>query len=459
MINVTSRTAFAKRTDLGNAQRLAGRYAELIRYVHGTEQWHIWNGQAWAVDDTGQIQRFARDTVRGMQRDALLLPDGSDERETAAKWGQACEMAARLTAMVQLARAEPDIAVTVDSFDLHPWELNTATGIVDLRHGQRMHHDPARMHAQITAVGYEPAARAPQWEAFLRRVLPADDVRTYVQRLLGRSLVGLPMPGHEFPFLFGSGGTGKSTLLEIVIDVLGDYARIAPSTLLLRKQGATSGSTYDIAALRGKRLVVVEELSGTIDENVLKLITAASRLAARQIHQAEAEFPNVTSLWMASNNEPRINGSDTGLRRRVKQIVMDTVLDGPGYVGPLKAHIATNEREGVLAWLVRGCVDAYKHGLVAPGAVELATAELFSSNNPLLEWLEACCELDDGSIETAPALHASYLDWCSRSRRRVDYRNGRSATWARALKGAGLEPVRTATNRGYRGARLTQPPL
>lgn len=459
------RVSFARRSDLGNAQRLASRHAELIRYVHETQTWHIWSGAAWAPDITGQIERYARDTVRAMHRAAAEMPDGEDDKDArsiakagAAKWAAASESAARLGAMVQLCRAEPDIAVPLSAFDGEPWELNCPNGIVDLRTGKLRGADPAAMHTQSTAVPHDLKARAPEWEKFLEIVLPDQAVRTYIWRLLGASLVGAPLPGHQFPFLFGSGGTGKSTLLETVADVLGDYARIAPATLLARKQQGAS-QTYDVASLRGRRFVVVEELSGAIDDNMLKLVTSAKTLAARQIREAETEFANVTSLWMASNHEPRIDGSDTGLRRRVKQIVMDVVLDGPGYVGPLKAHIAAEEREGVLAWLVRGCVAAAKDGLVEPDAVAEATSELFSSNNSLLEWLDACCHRDEDAVETGLALHASYMDWCQRGRRRIEYRSGKSATWARALKSIGLEPSRSATVRGYRGARLSQPAL
>lgn len=462
------RAAFAKRTDLGNAVRLVSRHEELIRYVHVTQTWHIWNGHAWAPDDTGQIERYARDTVRSMQRMAEAMPkgDSDDEKDplnaarvAAVKWATSSESAARLAAMVQLARSEEGIAVPLAAFDAATHELNCPNGIVDLRTGRLRNPDPAAMHSQRTAVRFDPKAKAPEWEKFVKTVLPDQKLRAYVHRLLGASMQGSPLPGHQFPFLFGSGGTGKSTLLETVVDVLGDYARIAPSTLLMRKGTTGSGSTYDIASLRGRRFVVVEELSGAIDDNMLKLITAAKTLAARQIREAETEFRNVTALWMASNNEPRINGSDTGLRRRIKQVVMDVVLDGPAYVGPLKAHMAAHEREGILAWLIRGAVAAERDGLVEPDVVARATDELFDSNNPVLEWLENSCIMDPDGIETGGALHSSYIDWCSRGKRRVEYRNAKSATWARALKGVGLEPVRTSTMRGYSGVRLQQPAL
>lgn len=455
------RAVLAKRSDLGNAQRLAARYAEVIRFVHSTGTWHIWNGAAWAPDDTGQIDRYARDTVRAMQREADAMVYGNEEQNeaklTAVKWAIASENAARLGAMVQLARSEPDIAVTATSFDTLPWELNCPNGIVDLRKGVLRTHDPARMHSQTTSARFRKDATAPRWTAFLKLALPDSATRKYVQKLLGASLVGEPLPAATFPFVFGPGGTGKSTLLEPVLAALGDYGRLAPANLLVAKRG--SDQTYDIAALRGRRFVLASEGHSRqrLAEDVVKRITGDMTLAGRQIREAEITFPNVTALWFTSNHEPRADGTDTGFFRRLRKVTMDVVL-GPEHAG-LKEALIEDELEGILAWCVAGAVMAAKQGLT-PSARVIADTEAYrDDSNPLLEWLDAACQLEDGARQTGPELHASYLAWCQAARRPVDYRNGKGAGWAGALKSIGLEPFRTSTARGYEGARLIQPPL
>lgn len=450
------RASIYKKSDLGNAQRLAARYAETVRHVSTTGCWHIWRDGRWAIDDTGEIERYARTTVRAMQREAHDMAQDTEEQikahTAATKWAVASENSARLAAMVGLCRAEPGIAARFDDFDARALELNAPNGIVDLRTGKLHNHDPAAMHSQSTAAEYRPGAPAPAWTEFVERVLPEPAVRNYVQRLLGVSLVGATMPGHEFPFLFGEGGTGKSTLLETVAGVLGDYAAIAPTSLLAVKRGA--GQSYDVAGLRGKRLVVVEEVSGAMDEDAIKRITASAHLEARQIYQAALTFVNVTSLWMASNHEPRIDGTDSGLRRRIKQVPMDVKVDG-AFIGPMRAQVAASEQEGVLAWLVAGCVAAHK-GLRPPKAVDAATQAMFDDANPLLAWLAACTAADAAGRASARDLHDSYVDWCRVTRRRNQYQ-AVSRSWTRALLSVGLERVRAGNGWAYAGRRLLQP--
>lgn len=451
-----TRASLAKRTDLGNAQRLVSRNLDLVRYVGATYTWHVWDGARWAPDTTGKIDRLARDTVRAMQREAASLEDEAARAE-AVKWSVASENAGKLAAMIALARFESGIAVTANDFDCRPWELCAPNGRVDLRNGKLLHHDPDAMHSQATAVPYTKGSKAPQWGRFLRKVLPDAPTRRYIQKLLGASLVGQPLPAATFPFVYGEGGTGKSTLLEPVLAACGDYGRLAPANLLVAKRGGEQ--TYDIAALRGARFVLASEGHSRqrLAEDVVKRVTGDTTLAGRQIREAELTFPNVTALWFMSNHEPRVSSTDTGLWRRVKEIPMDVVL-GPEHAG-LKERIIAEELEGVLAWCVNGCVMWQKEGLAVPEAVTTATASFRDDANPLLEWVEHSCEHDRTARESGSALHASYVGWTTAARRPNDYPSGRSKVWARALLSLGCEPYRTATERGYSGLRLRQPAL
>lgn len=453
----TQRPSLAKRTDLGNAQRLVARYADLIRYVPATENWHIWNGARWAPDDTLQIQRLARATVAAMQREADGITYDEDAKIQAVKWACSSEGAARLASMVSLAQAEEGVAVTHEAFDNQPWELCVQNGIVDLKTGKLRGHDPAAMHSMAAGAPYLKGSKAPLWMKFVKLTLPDPEVRSYVQKLLGASLVGMPLPHATFPFVYGEGGTGKSTLLEPVLAAVGEYGRLAPPNLLVG--GKRGEQTYDIAALRGARFVLASEGHSrqTLAEDTVKRITGDATLAGRQIREAEMTFTNVTALWFMSNHEPRVSSTDTGLWRRIKEIPMEVVL-GPEHEG-LKERMIADELPGILAWCIAGCVAWQRDGLQAPDAVTEATAAFRDDSNPLLEWLDACCDRSEDGKETGPDLHNSYVEWCTSSRRPVDYRSGRGKTWARALRSVGLEPVRSGTFRGYAGVTLRQPAL
>lgn len=450
-----ARTRMVHNTDLGNAKQLVAQHSGHIRYVATTGSWHVWNDFAWAVDDNGQVDRYARATVLRMQRRAADMEEGPD-KEDAIKWAIAAENQARLKAMVEQAKAEPEVAARVDDFDGLAHELNTPAGPVDLRTGELRTPDPAAMHSKATVVRYIAGAKAPEWEKFIRTAIPDQATRRYVQRLLGLSLLGATMPEHQLPFLYGSGGTGKSTLLEIVSDVLGDYVFWAPRSLLQRKQpGAQS---YDWASMRGRRLVIVEEVDGKLDEEALKQGVSQKSITARQPHERVATFRNVSALWMTSNKEPRFDGSDAALGRRLKVIAMDTKLE-PTYVGPLKEHIAACEQEGVLSWLVRGSVLAHNRGVVEPAGVKASTSDMRDGANQLLEWADNALIMDPSGSATVAELHDSYTEWCIAAKRYNDYRSTRGLGWGRALREIGLEPGRSKGTRTYIGARLRAAPM
>src|SRR5215510_9639512 len=53
-------------TETGNAERLVADHAADFRYLHDRQCWVYWDGRRWRVDDTAEIHRAAKNTVRGM---------------------------------------------------------------------------------------------------------------------------------------------------------------------------------------------------------------------------------------------------------------------------------------------------------------------------------------------------------------------------------------------------------
>lgn len=459
------RAAAYRQTDTGNALRVVARNVELVRYAHDSARWHIWDGRAWAPDATGQIDRFASAAVAAMWREVDAMPAGDDDgasnaKAKASQWALLSEGAGKLAAMVKVAERDERVACTAEAFDTNPWELNTPGGIVDLRTGALRPHDPAAMHSCIAAA--TPRLRATlqgTWPRFIKRVLPDAATRLYVQKLLGASLVGAPLPGAAFPFVFGPGGTGKSTMLESVLAALGDYAGLAPDELLAAKRGGFGGgSVFDMAALRGKRFVLASEgeAGQVLAVKTVKLITDSPMLTAQQKHEAERTTRNVTALWYMSNHEPRIDGTDSGLGRRLKEIPMDVVLHPKRDLG-LRDKIIAEHLDDVLAWCIEGCVLALTDGLDAPDTVTAATKAYLEESNPLLQWFDQRCERDAESFTSNADLHAAYGDWCAASKRWNAYGTGPTRAWGTAMGGLGLMPAKLKGARGYTGVRLLTP--
>ena len=244
-------------TDLGNAERLAAFAGRDLRYVYLSDTWLRWTGRRWRKDETGEAQRRAQDTVRELARLAQGIED--DKRRSAvAAFALGSESARRLDAMVRLARCR--LPVTPEQLDRDPWLLNCGNGTLDLRTAELRPHRRDDLLTKLAPVDFDPGAVCPLWEAFLDRVMEGNaGLVDFLQRAVGYSLTGSVAEQVLF-LLHGVGANGKSTFIETVRALLGDYSTQADFTTFLSQRG--EGVRNDVARLVGARFVSAVEAEG-----------------------------------------------------------------------------------------------------------------------------------------------------------------------------------------------------
>jgi putative DNA primase/helicase len=197
-------------------------HGDRVRYVYEHSQWLAWDGRRWAPDALGMVERLARRVPVEMLRHAADVAD-DDARRKLVAWAMQSESAARIDAMLRLARSHEKIVLRAADLDADPWVLNVANGTVDLTTGELRAHLPADLQSKITTGAYDPGVPAPRWMAFLEEVLPDADVRRYFHKLAGYSVAG-DVGENVLPFAYGSGANGKSVAFHVIGEVLGDYA-------------------------------------------------------------------------------------------------------------------------------------------------------------------------------------------------------------------------------------------
>ena len=249
--------AVLKRTDYGNAERMVARHGCDLRYCHPWSKWLVWDERRWRIDDTAEVVRRAKLTVRATYKEAWKLRT-TDDRKALANWAVRSESTDRLRGMITLAQSEAGIPVLPDELDVDPWLLNVENGVVDLRTGDLHPHRREHLITKLAPVPYDPTASAPIWETFIGRIFDCDaELIGFVQRFVGYSLTG-DTSEQCFAYCYGTGANGKSTLLTVLREVLGDYAQTMPIETLLH-QGRGSGIPNDLARLKGTRLVTATE--------------------------------------------------------------------------------------------------------------------------------------------------------------------------------------------------------
>jgi P4 family phage/plasmid primase-like protien len=433
----------------GNAQRLVAGHGADMRYSPAWGKWLVWDDWRWLPDATAEVCRRVKDTVREMYRATALLSD--EEREDLVRWALRSESVPATREMLEHAKSEPGIPITPSELDRDPWLLNTPSGTLDLRTGNLREHLREDLLTKLTPVPYIPDACCPTWLAFLEQILPDPDVRAYVQKALGYSLTGDVREQVLF-FAYGSGSNGKSTLIKAILEILGsDYAKqAAPDVLVASKQDRHPTELADLAGVRFVATIEVSE-GKTLAEALVKQLTGGDRLKARRMREDFWEFEPTFKLLLAANHLPTIRGSDWGIWRRIKLIPFTVTIPDAHQDKRLPAKLR-DEYSGVLAWLVAGCLAWQHEGLVAPPAVEAATAGYRAEADVFGAFLDERCSFRREARITSQELYDAYQSWCFANNETALPQN-RVGT---RLAGRGCTATRTGSPqvRGWAGVEL-----
>lgn len=377
------------------ALRVARRFlADGIRWTPGLG-WMRDSRDHWERDDILRRYDYARQVCREAAGEA---DDRVAVRVSSAK---------TVHAAVTLAQADPRIAVAASLWDPEPMEINTPSGIVDLRTGQLRPRGPEDYLTQITQVG--PAAGpCPNWLRFIGEVFLHDsETLDFLQRMLGYFLTGDRKEQKLF-FAWGTGANGKSTLLDVVIWLMGSYALKFPASALM--QSSSDRHPTELAQLQGRRLAVSNELEDGQHwaEARIKELTGDSTLTARYMRQDFFEFQLTHKHIVAANYRPRLKGGDQAMARRMTLLPFTEVFEGQRRDSSLPEKLRS-EGPQILNWMIAGAIKWARDGLAIPKGIRAASAEYLDDNDDLALWIEECCQR--GGEDRASDLYASFSDW------------------------------------------------
>lgn len=403
-------TGFIKKyTDDHNAVAFVKAHGHVVRYVPEWGTWLRWDGTRWRRDKTRSVVELARETARAIYFDALGAP--AEEAREAKKWAAASGNTPRLHAMLDLARSAPGIPVLAADLDADPWLLNVANGTINLRTGELRPHRQDDLITKIGGCPFDLHADAPRFETFLAQILPDPEVRAWLQAYAGYCLTGLTTE-QLLPFAHGPGANGKTTLINAVLDVMGDYAQHADPDLLTETDGTHPTGRAD---LQGARFVVLSELEDgrRLAESTVKQLTGGDRIKARYMRQDFFEFEPTHKFLVATNYKPTVRGSDYAIWRRIRLIPFSVIIDKADQ-DPNLQHALHEEATGILTWLVAGCQMWQARGLPTPGIVQAATDSYRYEEDRIGAFLADCCDLTDPvEYVSAEDLYKAYSDWAT----------------------------------------------
>lgn len=430
--------------DVGNSQRLASIFKDKIRYCDALG-WLVWTDEGrWEPDDSGEIMVCAKKTVANIDIEASQIKNDAAQKKLrvhAHNSGQA----SKLKAMVDLARSEIDIPMSMDELDADPYLLGVASGTVDLKTGLLHEAEPWELITKKTACAYDPEALCPTWDRFFDWAFNGNErVKRFVQKAIGYSLTGDTKEDCYF-FCYGSGQNGKSTMLNTLDDLWGDYGEVSDFSSFTVKQN--DGPRNDIAKLKGSRLVSASEITRGkhLDEALVKQITGGDPITARFFRKEFFSFKPTFKLWFAGNDKPEITGTGDSIWGRTRLLPFTQTVAPDDRDLKLREKLRA-EGPGILAWGVRGCLLWQEEGLKPPPEV-LAASQGYRDEMDLIgNFLsdKDYCDLDPKADAGVVEAWDRFKAWCTATNERLCRRK----EFVSAVVAHGYEKV--DRNKGFR---------
>ena len=403
--------------DKGNGRLFADIFKDKHRYNSTRKDWMLFDGRRW-IDDTEGLS--ARQDGKRLS-DALV--------KYAFKYGDTNGENRYLTSVLSLSNIGKRENMIKDSRDIHyftneqldrdDYILNVQNGVLDLTENEPkfIQHNSDLLLSKICNCEYNPSADCKEWLKFLDEVMQGDtDKIRYLQKICGLSLTGNTQEETCFILYGASTRNGKSTFVETIIYLLGDYALgMKPESLAQKPNIDSRQASGDIARLCGARFVNASEPPKRMlfDTALLKSLLGRDLITARFLHQREFSFIPRFKLMINTNFLPTINDDTIFSSNRINVIEFNKHFSEQEQDKTLKNRLQKKEElSGILNWCVEGLRLYRQEGLEPPSAVKKATATYRNDSDKLGCFIAECLAKSDRNSK-AKDVYETYSQWCS----------------------------------------------
>jgi putative DNA primase/helicase len=397
----------------------------------------------------GAVYRYALESIRTIRQEAVQAKN-TEVRDTLWAHAKRSESRPSLESMVSLAQKIEPIPLSQEQLDRDPWLLNCPNGTVDLRTGNLRRHLREDFITRITPYEIAPAEAKPaRWLKFLAEIFAGDqELIDFLQRLLGYALVGEQIE-HIFVIFWGTGANGKTTMVDALVDVLGEYAKVLGQEYLMHSKHVRHST--EVMDLYQVRLAVSAETEegARLSESRVKHQTGGGIITGRRLFEESWSFWPSHTFILETNHKPRIIGNDHGIWRRVLLVPFTVRIPEVDRDVHLLDKLKS-EAPAILRWLVDGCIAWQLVGLNPPARVVAATEQYREESDLLAMFVTECCELGPNHKVRGTSLYGAYA---LRAKSRGEFPLSASRVEDR-LEQMKIEKRHTKTGKFYFGIRL-----
>ena len=391
------------------AKQFIKMYNKPLKYVADLDIWLEWTGTHWQpVEEVFLMNVLSNATDRIFNRHEKI--DQYETKDLKA-FSRTYNKVAGLKEVLRTLQAQAEIEVVSKELDNEPNIIGCLNGAVDLTTGLLVASKPEQYLTKSTGLYYDPTATCEVWQKTINDVFLDDaEMISFFKTLIGYSVLGHNKE-HLFCFMIGSGANGKSTIVNALSDVFGDYGKSTQySTLSVNSKG--SQHREDLVRLQGARMVHTSEpnADSPINEGMVKDISGGDTVIARTAYARKSV--EITPKWLTivpTNHTPKIKSDDDGIWRRMLFVPFKRNFKlEPDLIDLDLPEKLSNEKEGILRWVVEGALDYQANGLVIPEALKNDKAEYRAELDLVGNWIAEKCSTGEGYRESNQNLWASF---------------------------------------------------
>ena len=404
-------------TDVTNSMYFLKAFGNRLRYCKMWNKFLVWNGTCWEIDNRGTVDEWVLEFIHSMYRGLRFIKD-QRLAESFEKHLIKSESYRNLQSLLGVCQMSKEIKVSDTELDTFDYLFNTKNSTINLLNGKSKECDIKDLSTKCSNFIFDPEAECPTWNSFLLQIFNNDlELIHFIQKAMGYTLSGDISEQCLF-ILWGTGANGKSTFLNVLQELFGDYGCSAATDTFMKR---TTEQSNDIARLRGMRLVTTSEAEQgkEISESLIKQITGEDVLTARFLYGEYFSFKPTFKIFMATNHKPRIKGADEGIWRRIKLIPFNVTIPSEQRDKKLTKKLIS-ENSGIFNWLLEGFNMWKKEGLNEPEAVKEANDEFRYDMDPVGCFVNEVLNISDNGEWrlTNKSLYDVYLKWCNKNNER-----------------------------------------
>lgn len=404
-------------SEMGMANLFGVLYNKEARYCAEHKSWFTYHEGAWRKDEGAiLVSEKIKDFVRLMILYCGEITD-DDTRKAYTKFVNS--MGDRRMRDRILKDATGELRIAAAQFDANPYLINCLNGTYDL--SDFTFREPRWDDYLTMQTNFRHTVsrdiRCERWEKFIDEVTENNhDKADFLQRALGYSMLG--MSNEECMFILHGKTTrnGKSTLLNTIEYMLGDYSKVVPVGMICKgdRQKDAEAASPTLAGLKGKRFVTMSESNeyGKMDDEKIKQLTGGEEISARALYQSAITFKPQFTLWLSCNDLPLVTDKSLFASERIKVIEFNRHFSPQEQDTHLKDELTTMEAmSGIFMWLVRGYIRYKEHGLAMSEELTQVMRNYERDNDLVLQFLESRCVQSEEANIKAKDLYNAYKLW------------------------------------------------